>query len=506
MGQGKLLAAGFALSLALLGLARVAAAQGPLYRERFAVMHLELLRERVQRESAARDDATMAAVAADLAEPDAIPFRPAARALARLRGVPCDDRFLLRAMVSAFALPEVVDPIGAQEACRQLAVSLFLPYSIELPGAVSFEVEVVTATGEAVFTGSVAEDTDLEGLRMARPHLTVPAVELPDGTYRLRVRTVVDGEAPRASDPVLEHVFHVLRNYQARAEGACADAALLLQRLAGTDRALLLGLALEVQRAFAGEAFERESDAVRDLQRLEAAVENVTAGRKVLHGMTGPVPTALPTGGEAVLSAVLPAGVADGDRRPIVVIAGMAPAYDVRARRPGAPAAHGARSVQGRVGDLGLGAAGHVVWLQSPGGGVPYARALATALPALRELVPNDGRVVLVLELDAAVALSFAPDLLQREASAVALVGAGAFAKPMLEAVAGVPMFGVTLTGHPSSDGLRRTADLVAGRFGEAPVGAQFDLAREAPRPWTSGAAAARAEIAAFVRKALAAK
>ena len=76
----QLLAAGLgALTLAVSPLL----AQGPFYRERWADLHLELLRERVVRECAGRDDGTVANVARMLVNvDDSIPFRPAAHALA----------------------------------------------------------------------------------------------------------------------------------------------------------------------------------------------------------------------------------------------------------------------------------------------------------------------------------------------------------------------------------------------------------------------------------------
>ena len=140
MGQSQLLALGAALILGA-----VLSAQGPLYRERWSDLHLELLRERVQQESSGRSAGDLTKVAELLSAPDeGVPFRPAARALAFLRGVECDGAFLLRSMVTAFVLPEVVDPaLAAEEGvqdCRSLNLSLSLPYSLPLPGKVTFEI------------------------------------------------------------------------------------------------------------------------------------------------------------------------------------------------------------------------------------------------------------------------------------------------------------------------------------------------------------------------------
>jgi hypothetical protein len=62
----------------------------------------------------------------------------------------------------------------------------------------------------------------------------------------------------------------------------------------------------------------------------------------------------------------------------------------------------------------------------------------------------------------------------------------------------------VPLTAHPSGAGLQFSADTAAGRHGAIDWSARFELCKPRPRPWTFGAAAARDEIGAFVRAALA--
>lgn len=504
MGQGQLLAAGLAL-IAAFAPARGAVGQGPLYRERWSDLHLELLRERVLHESRGRDRDTLRRVAELLAEPDGgIAFGPPARALAHLRGVPCDDPFLFRAAVSVFLLPEIVDPEAGLEQCRRLNATLFLPITLPAPGPVTFEVEALDPAGATVHRAEVTADTAVEDLRMARPSAAVPGAELADGRYRLRVKTLFDAEGPRPQDPVLEHGFTVLRGYQARADEARARAAVLAAAQPPQQRALLLGLLGEVHRAYGGEAFEGQSDAQADLERLERALANLGDGRPLLSGMHGRVPVALPTGGEEVLGAVLELPPQDAGPRPLLVIAGGAPAYDPTGRRPIAPASRGARWTARRVGDLGLGDLCHVAWLQSPGGGLPYAKALPVALAALRELLPHDGRTVLVLELHSATAASFAAGFLREHATGVVLVGAGAFPADALQRLGGLRMLGVPLDGHPSSRGLEFTAATAAGEHGAVDWQGRFELVPDRPRPWTFGAAAARSEIEAFVRALLA--
>lgn len=495
MGQSQLLTAG----IAALTLVVAARAQGPIYRERWNDLHLQLLRERVQHESRGRDLATLTAAAELLAAVDtAAPFRPAARALAHLRGVEADAAFVLRASLGAFVLPEVVDPAAEREDCRSLHVSVQLPYSTELPGVIGFEVEVFDAAGARVHRAVFGDGAAVEDLRMAYTTTAVPGEALGDGRYRLRLRTTIDGKPPRAQDPVLEHGFSVLRGYGARAAEVLGDGRVATAALAPLPRSVLTGMLSEVERAFRGEAFDGVSDAVADLERAERAIASVGAGKPPQTGCVGIVPLALPTGGEAVLGAVV-AFPADTTARPLVVVAGAAPAFDVKGHRPAAPEARSARWLQRRVADLGLGAAAHVAWLQSPGLGLDYAKALPSVLEALRELLPTDGRIVLVAELEAAVAVCYAPAVLRR-LSGLVLVGAGALPQSTLRGLGELPILGVPLSGHDSGKGLSFTAAVARGEQGAVDWQCRFELVADGPRPWTFGAAAAAAEIAAFVR------
>jgi hypothetical protein len=513
MGQGQLLTTrSAALTIAaVLSLVSSAAirAQGPLYRERWTDLHLELLRERVLRESAGRDRETLTKVADLLAAPDGgVPFAPAAKALALLRGVDCDAAFLLRATTSAFVLPEVVDPDIADDGpaadCRALNLTLYLPYTVPMPGKVAFDVEVVDGSGARAFAATVGQSTELEDMRMGRATAKAPGELFADGRYRARARVLLDGAPPRASDPTLEHGFAVLRGYQRRAEGARRACEAAESKARPLERAVLRGLLLEVGRAYNGEAFDGESKAVADLERLEQALRSSADGKAPWAQLRGDVPLALPTGGDAVLGAVVRMP-ADETPRPLVVFVGGAPAYDTSAHRPGEPAYRTARWVARRLGDFGLSPQCQVAWLQSPAAELRFQDALPQALTALRTLLPNDGRVVLVLEYEAAMAATFAPDVLRSAAGAV-LVGAGAFSRAMLEKLGSVRLLGVPMTGHPSGAGVRLSAEIAAGKHGAVDWKGRYELVPDAPRPWTFGAAAARPEIAAFVRDMLAAK
>ena len=249
--------------LAILGCAELLA-QGPAYREHWTFLHLEHRRLQLLRELAGCDADELKQVAALSAAPDqGLPFRPVAAGLAARRGVELDDALLLRAMISVFVLPEVVDPDGSNSNCRRANLTVFLPYSIELPGEVTFDVAVIDAGNQVVWQQRLSADTDSKGLRMARPRVSVPVAELADGAYRVTVKTVIDGQPPRAHDPKLEWTVHVQRGYQQRAETAMQTALDVREQLPPLQRALLDGLRERVARAYRGEAFAGTSDAVR---------------------------------------------------------------------------------------------------------------------------------------------------------------------------------------------------------------------------------------------------
>src|SRR5262249_48949960 len=143
---------------------------------------------------------------ADLvADSGSTPYQAAARALARLRGVDADDAFVLRACLGAFVLPEVVDPTASRAECHALHLSLQLPHVLPIPGEIEFEAAAFDGAGECVHRERFGKGQRLEDLRMAYTAHEVPAGELPDGRYRVRVALCLDGQPPRASDPVLEY-------------------------------------------------------------------------------------------------------------------------------------------------------------------------------------------------------------------------------------------------------------------------------------------------------------
>lgn len=440
-------------------------AQGPVYRERWGYLYLEQLRAEVWSALRGRDAATRSKVAEVLAQPTlGSPFEPVAKALALLRGVPADAAFLLRASIGVFPLPEVCDPEASNEVCRNFNVSLFLPFSVELPGKVSFQVEVRDRGGALRYTNTVTEDTDLGGLRMARPALEIPGAEFPDGSYELRVVTLVDDQPPRASDPTLRVSFHVLRGYQERSEAAASKVREVAPKLPPLPRALLQGLAAEVSRAYLGEAFDVTSTAVQDLERLERGLENVAAERHVLHGMHGIVATALPGQGSDLGCVLLLAEdrhpAAKPPTRPLLVVAGAGPAYGIDAARPTAPATRGPRWLAAQARELPRDLPCDVAFLESPGSGRDYAADLLLALPALRELWGATGQpLVLVAEREAAAIVGLQLTRLQPQFQGLVLLGAGAMPVPALDRLGALPVRLGLVHGLRSSEGLQRVLD-----------------------------------------------
>ncbi|MBK8097821.1 MAG: hypothetical protein IPK26_11980 [Planctomycetes bacterium] len=502
MGQSHVSAAGTLIAL----FAAPLLAQGPLYRERWGYLHLELRRDLVLRELAGRDLDTRQKVGELLVADDkGIPFLPVAKALALLRAVPADPAFVVRTMASAFVLPEVVDPEAANEECRLGHVSMFLPYSIELPGKVTFAVEVVDHAGARVFAGTIERDTDLENLRMGRAAIAVPAAELPDGDYRVRVQTLIDGDLPRAADPMLEHHFGILRGYQQRAEKAMLAARERDATLPPVPRALLRGLASEVARAYAGEAFEVRSTGVADLLAFERALDNLAADRPLTTGVAGTLIAALPVGDQQLGAAIRWPAVDDTDKKPLLVFAAGSPAYDVQARRPSSPASRSPRWLLHALRDFDREGRFRIACLESPGNGVLYGAALEQGVAALRTLLPvMPGATVLVAEREAAVAATFHPKWLASDIQGIALVGAGSLGAPQLQQLGSLQILACSAHGHPSSAGLQRVADLIAGKHGTFEFGGKFELLSGEGMPWPFVLPLRLPEIAAFAQRVVA--
>lgn len=513
MGERQLLAARSALTVLLL--AAFSPCQGLLYRERWGYLHLEQRRAEVQRELEGRDASTRARVAELLLEPDqGVPFRPVAKAMAYLRGVPADDAFVLRTTLGAFVLPEVVDPVGDNEACRNINLSLYLPFALPLPAHLGYGVELIDRAGAVRQRAGVQDEVPLADLRMAQRAIELPCGELEDGSYEVRLYVLVDGQMPGPKDPIVRWPVHVQRGFAAHAMAAMDRAKAASPTLPPLPRALLDGLSRQVARAFAGEPFDGGSEALRDLQRLDLALQNVEGGGHLLAGFTGDVAAALPSAsapGALGLGCVLrlptkPAFGGDGPPppRPLVVIASGAPAYDHLTRRPGSPVSRLPVWTSLELRELGVEESWRVAFLESPGGGHDYLAELRRSIAALRELWnAPDQPLVLVCEREAAAIVGIQFAQLQGEVDGVVMLGGGAMPTAVLDGLGRVAVRYARLRGLPSSEALERAVAYGAQR---RQAGAVLDCGwlTEASLPWTAGFAGVAAPLRTFVAEVVA--
>lgn len=482
-------------------LTSMAPAQGVVYREKWAFLHLERLRAMVFDELKDRDVDAIAHVAELLAAEDGgVAIRPVAQALAWLRGVECDDQFQLRAAMAAFVLPEVVDGKATVAACRAANFTLYLPYPIELPGEVAFAIRVRDGDGRVVRRLELRHHTSFDDLRTAQAEASVPAGELPDGSYEVEIDTLIDGAGARAHDPRLRWRFHVLTGFQERCDLALGRARELREALPDLARAQLDGLAAEVVRVYTGEAFAVESTAVADLERLERCLANVTFERPPLAGMTGSVAAALPIGD--IVQPVrlrLIDEVEQVTARPLVVFASAAPCYGAHGRRPIGPATRSALWLERELGSFGRARGWNVVCVDSPGGGRPYAKALLQTVQHLPELLPpGDRKPLLVCDREAAAVVALHLGEFREHISGLVLVGAGSLPKQAVAALGSLPVRLVLLHGYPGSRSIQRLLDYVAVRSRQGEHRPDVELLHDRELPWPFGVGLSLAEIEAF--------
>jgi hypothetical protein len=329
---------------------------------------LELLVAVRDRPAEVRDAVAVALTRVD----EAVPLLTWARAMALVRGVEADAGFCFRAGLQLMALPEVV----SKETFDHVAVTVYAPHlhltgKLPKPKRFGFEVVVSDASGAVVHRGEIRESEDFSSLREFRTVYKVPTAELADGTYRVRVDTVLEGTGPRPHDVGLEVAFHVLAGYKARAEAfrvapGATDFVARADEFAPLPRAQLLGAAAGASRPFDGTPGVDPGFAVRDLLRAERILANLGQGRAAFDGLSGYVETALPAGEGEVIYASLrlpptglpaPSSWARGSaawqalaRRPLLLMMGRLPSWDVDDRRPSARrrAVRSGRSVPGR--------------------------------------------------------------------------------------------------------------------------------------------------------------
>lgn len=477
-----------------------AAAQGPAYRERWGYLHVERRRAELLEELQGRAESDREAVASLLiADGDGVPFRPIAKALAHLRGVEADAAFQLRCALGLFVLPEVVDPDASQAACQSAHFSVHLPFSLPAAGDMAFEVTVRNADGDVVFEQLRDDEVSMRDVRLAQVEFVVPGSGLEDGTYEVTLKTLLDGAAPRSADPTLRWRVHVLRGYQQRAELAMGKAVELRAGLEPLPRALLDGFAARVSRAYTGEAFAVQSDAVADLQRLERCVDNLIASRAPLLGIHGAVPTALP-GGDAALPCVLRPNAAR-KLRPTVVFATGAPSYGVGARRPAAPTVRDARWLTRELDDFGRAEGWNLAIFDSPGGGRSYAKALLASLQALPGVLPsNDQKPVLVCDREAAAVVALQAANFRPLVSGLVLIGGGVIPSQALAQLEGLPVRFVALSNYPASRSIERLLEYVGARKASELNGLDFASLHRRATPWPFGVVMSSAELRDFAQ------
>lgn len=507
MGQTNLLAVATTLGLALVAADEVAA-QGPVYRERWGYLHLEHRRAELWQELRSASAEARTTVAGLLLQQDqGVPFAPVARALAHLRGRSADAAWLVRASVGSYVLPEVCDPDARTETCRDVHVSVFLPFSLPLPGELAFDVRVRDSKGDERWRGRITEGTSLEDLRMARAHLAVPGRDLPDGAYTLEVRTRIADAEPVATDPRLAWTFHVLRGYQQRAEKAMGEVVQAQPGLAALPKAMLGGLADQVGRAYHGEAFAVRSDAVVELQRLERALQNLAAEQPLLDGLEGDRAVGLPAGDAPPLQVVVRAASVELEAppRPVVVFLSGTPTYDLTMRRPSSPATRDPAWLADAMRGFAAASRWHQVFVESPGGGRDYLASLEALLTHLPSVVPGGaGPLVVVAEREAASVLGLHLPRFAERLRGVVLVGGGLFPRTHLAKLGGLPVRFGEVAGLPSGEAM---AGLVAFATSEARAeGGPSPVAMlpGEPAPWIAAVPHFAAAIEAFFAECLA--
>lgn len=503
-------------------LAFSAAAQGPVYRERWGYLHLENRRADVLAELTGRSAVEEAKVADLLTTPDlGVPFVPVAKALAHLRGVEADDAFVLRASLGMYVLPEVVDPTATVDLCRNANFSVFLPFSVPVPGAMTFAMTVRNDQGEQVWSETITRQTKLAQVRMAQAKASMPGQDLADGAYVVELRALLDGEPPRKHDPVLRWSFFVQRGYQQRVETALNKALAAREDLGALPRALLDGLAAQVSRAYTGEAFSVRSAAVQELLVLERALQGLdrSADRegsehedsvvvaKLLQKLSGQVTAALPVetelGGRpddqsALQPCVLRMPV-DDKPHPLVVFATGAPSYDTGARRPTAPILRESTWLANEMKDFGQKDGWHVAFVDSPGGGRPFADAMLSALKALPQVLPTGGqKPLLVCDREAASVVAMRLNRFAPYIGGVVFVGGGAMPKPVVEGLGQLPVRLVKLANYPGTRAIDRLATFLTARVQRGQVAPDVRVLHERELPWLFGVSRSAAEIREF--------
>jgi hypothetical protein len=406
----------------LIGLAVSAAGPGSLRAqalkiERHAFARMLELRAELGASWEAADPARRAQAAELAAERSSgQPFDDIARVLAALRGIDADPSFRARAGLLCLALPGLVDP----DVLGEVHVTMHAPRIIPDLGDARFEVQVIDASGDVVREDVIERETGLEDLLRFRASRAIDVGDLPDGSYRVRVRTSF--AAGDSSSGALEDTatFSILRGYKQRADALpmvvgldaerAENARRILEGLAPgrqdpVSQAILTGAVWEVAGPYAGEPHPESVNPVWDLAHAEAVLDNLRRDRPALAGLHGRRTIGFPlraedvTEGAAVgtLSVDLPMTDVQGPL-PLVVFVPATPAWDEDGARPMSP-----RSLSAAFGAEQAWAAGieDPAWLcavlESPGRYPSSARAVEDAVRFLVDVLPVQQNGVLLI-------------------------------------------------------------------------------------------------------------
>jgi hypothetical protein len=288
----------------------------------------------------------------------------------------------------------------------------------------------------------------------------------------------------------------VLRGYQQRSEAAMPAAAAKAASRSPGAQAVLAGSAGLVGRAYSGEAFAVQSDAAHDLHRLEQQLAAVERGDPLTPSPGVDLPLAIPVPGGVPLAAVLRAA---STAAPMLILISGAPAYDLTGKRPTAPVSRDPAWLAHEFRTFAASRGWHLAFVESPGGGRDFGRALAAALPVLHELAPVRGLPLVVCEREAAAVVGLQAHTLREAVSGLVLVGGGAMPTNLLERARSLPIRYARVHGAPANEAMQRVIDFVNGRPADSavPLNVRWLDVQELPWPFALSLRQAVLETAA---------
>ena len=414
---------------------------------------------------------------------------------------------MLRHAVSVYVLPEVCDPTARNEAGHAANFSVFLPFAMPLPGALTFDVLVRNEAGETVWQHRIEDDTELRDLRMARARARMPVADYPDGRYTVEVRTRIDEQEPRPTDPELRWTFFVLRGYQERAEvrarRGSAGARISAGVAEGAARWLCSG-----GLACVPAAKPSRSRAMRSANSNSSRPCCKTSLRTVHRssGFAGACGRRCPASIPCCRSSFrCPRIQRRPPARPLIVCATGGPVYGTGSRRPTEPSSRSPAWLQrelGRPDQFGEAAGYRLVTVASPGMGLPFGKSLRAMLEAAESLLPTGGkRPLLVCDREAAAVVALHLHDFVDRVSGIVFVGAGAVPQRAMAAVGDLPVRAVALRGYPGSRAIDRMQQFLAQRGPRGESGFDYSLLHDRALPWPFGVALSRAELLRFARQ-----